>query len=94
MCSTKNKPGKDVNVQNAKWWYVLTQTRFNIKIAVGGSVLTPASGCCTPNCNSQNNTSQGKAGYTIINTICNYVQIFVENQFIVLYNKGKGVWIL
>jgi hypothetical protein len=72
----------------------LTQIRFNVKFAMRGCVLIPASGCFTPNFNSWTNTSQGKADDTIISTIFYYVEIFVEYQYIVLYNKGKGVWIL
>jgi DNA-directed RNA polymerase subunit RPC12/RpoP len=28
VCSTKDKPGKDLNVQSAKWCFVLTLTGF------------------------------------------------------------------
>jgi len=61
VCSAKEKPGKYLNVEIAMW----------------DCVLTPASGCFTPNCNSQTNTSQEKADYTIVSTIFNYVQIFL-----------------
>jgi hypothetical protein len=40
------------------------------------------------------NTSHGKVDYMIIRTIFHYVWIFFEYQYIVLYNKGKVVWIL
>jgi hypothetical protein len=53
-------------------------------------VLTPASGCITPNCNSETNISQGKADYTIVNTIFHYVWLFYEYKYIVLYNKVEG----
>jgi hypothetical protein len=59
-----------------------------------GCVLTTSSGCFMPNCISETIISQGKAGYIIISTIFCYVWIFFEYQYIVLYNKGKGVWIL
>jgi hypothetical protein len=44
-------------------------------------LLTPASGCFTPNCNSETNTSQGKAEYTILSIIFNYAWIFFEYQY-------------
>jgi hypothetical protein len=53
-----------------------------------GCVLTPASGCFTPNHNSETNTSQGKAGYIIISFFIMY-RYFVEQKY-VLYNRGKG----
>jgi len=65
---------------------------LNVKIALWGCVLTPPSGCFTPNCNSETNTSQGKADYTIVHTILHYVCILFKCQHTVLYNKGKGVW--
>jgi hypothetical protein len=52
MCSARNKPGKDLNVENATW----------------GCIMTPVSGCFTPNHNSEAKTSHRKADYTIIST--------------------------
>jgi len=60
LCSTKRKPGKDLNVQNAKC----------------SCILTPSLGCFTPNRSSQSNTSQGKVDYTMVSTIFHYVWIF------------------
>jgi hypothetical protein len=45
-------------------------------------VFPLASGCFTPNRNSETNTSQGKVDYTILNTIFYYVWIVREYQFI------------
>jgi len=59
VCSEKDKPGEDLNVE----------------IAMQNCVLAPASGCFTPNCNSEINTSQGKAYYIIVSTIFQYVWI-------------------
>jgi len=53
VCSTEDKPGKDLYIQGVKWCFVLTRIRFkcwncNVRL------------CFTPNYNSQTNTSTGK----------------------------------
>jgi hypothetical protein len=58
-----------------------------------GLCFDPASGWFTPNHDSGTNTSQGKAYYTIVYNIFNYIQKFF-NQHIVLYNMVKWLWIL
>jgi hypothetical protein len=50
VCFTENNAGKDLNVKIAMW----------------GCILTPASGCFTPNCSYETNISQGKADYIIV----------------------------
>jgi hypothetical protein len=71
VCSAKEKPGKYLNVEIAMW----------------DCVLTPASGCFTPNPTSQTNMSQGEADYSIVSAIFHYVWIFFEYQY-VLCKKG------
>jgi hypothetical protein len=53
-----------------------------------GSVLTPASGYNTPNCNSE--TPQHNTGKS---AIFHYVLTFLNNN-ILLYSQSKGVQIL
>jgi hypothetical protein len=57
-----------------------------------GCVLTLASGCFILNHGSETNTSQEKADYTVVSTIFHYVWIFVEYQYIVVYDKFKKLW--
>jgi len=49
-------------------------------------VTTPASGCFTPNFNSETNTTMEKAHPTIVGAIFHYVLIFY--QYTELYNLG------
>jgi hypothetical protein len=43
-----------------------------------GFFFTLPSGCFTPNCNSQTNTTHSKADYTIVGTVFHYVWIFFK----------------
>jgi len=42
MCSAKNKPGKDLNVQSTMWGCVLMQIRFNWPNCNVGLCFDPA----------------------------------------------------
>jgi hypothetical protein len=93
VVSTKDEPGKDLNVRSAKWCFLLSQVRCKCQNCSVGLCFDPASGCFMANRSSQTNISQGKADYTVVSTTFHYVQIFLECQCI-LYEKGKEVWIL
>jgi hypothetical protein len=83
VCSTGDKPGNVLNVQSAKWYFVLSWIRLSVETAMKGCVFLPALGYFTPNHSSQTKTSQGKADNTMVSTIFYYLWIFFNvNIFI------------
>jgi hypothetical protein len=64
ICSAKNKPVQDLNVQSAMWDSVSTWIRFK-KLQYR---------CFMPNHNSETNTSQEKGDYTSYHfSLCTYI---------------------
>jgi hypothetical protein len=85
MFSAKNKPRYNLNVQSAMWGCKLTWIRdCNVRLS-----FNPPLGSFTPNHISEDNTSKGKANYTIVSTIFHCVLALFEYQYTVSYNKSK-----
>jgi len=55
-----------------------------------GCILIAISEYFTPNQNSETNTSQGKANFTIISTIFQYVQIFLNTNILFHITRVRG----
>jgi hypothetical protein len=75
VCSTKEKPIEDLNVQSAKWCFMLTQIRFKCQNCNVRLCFDPCLRVFSHQINSETNTSEGKADYITASIIFHYVWI-------------------